>query len=109
MNRRLLFLLIGLAFAAAACTSQGLPSSYSDQDMRTERQFIAACEGALDDEDAPNYCQCAFYTIAAELSFEQFLELDEQLKDDPDSLSKEQRELFESVTTPCAFSADDVY
>jgi len=85
MFRRLLFLIIGLGLLTAACTSAGLPAGYSD-----------------------DYCQCAFYTIASELSFEEFLELDEQLKDNPESLSKEQRDLFDSVSSPCAFTADDV-
>ena len=108
MFRRLLFLIIGLGLLTAACTSAGLPAGYSDQDNRAEKQFIAACEGALDNDEAPDYCQCAFYTIASELSFEEFLELDEQLKDNPESLSKEQRDLFDSVSSPCAFTADDV-
>lgn len=108
MFRRLLLLTIGLALFGAACTSEGLPSSFADQDMRAERQFVAACQGALDDEEAPDYCQCAFYTIASQLSFDEFLELDAQLKDDPDSLSKEQRDLFAGVSTPCEYSADDV-
>lgn len=108
MFRRFLFIIIGLGLLTAACTSAGLPSSFEDQDNRAEKQFVAACQGSLDDEEDPEYCQCAFYTVASQLTFEEFLELDEQLKDDPGSLSQEDRARFESVSSPCAFSAADV-
>lgn len=110
MNRRLLSLLLGLAFTAAACTSEGLPGAYEDQDNRAEKQFVAACEDALaenDEDDVPLLCQCAFNTVAAELSFAEFLELDERLKDDPGALALEDRQLLEGVSLPCRFSADD--
>lgn len=108
MFRRVLLLLTGLALFAAACTSEGLPSSFADQDGRAEKQFVAACEGALDGEEDEGLCQCAFYTIAASFTFEEFLELDEQLKDDPGNLSLEERQLIEGVSLPCQFSAADV-
>ena len=108
MFRRLTLLIIGLAIFATACTSEGLPSDYADQDRRAEKQFVEACKGALDDGEAPEFCQCAFYTVAAELTFAEFLELDDQLKDKPDSLSLEQRQLIESVSLPCKFSEDDI-
>ncbi len=110
MSRRLLLLTLGLAFFAAACTSEGLPNSYDDQDGRAEKQFIAACEDALADEDSdngPDYCQCAFNTVAAELSFTEFLELDERLKDDPGALALEDRQLLEGVSLPCEFTSAD--
>ncbi len=113
MIRRLSLLLIGLSLFAAACTSEGLPSTYSDQDSRTETQFVAACEESLDgvpedERPADGYCQCAFYTVAAELTFEEFLALDERLRDDPGALQLEDRRLIEGITLPCQFSADDI-
>jgi len=108
MFRRVLLLLVALTLFAAACTSEGLPASFEDQDRRAEKQFVAACEGALEGEEEEGFCQCAFYTLASELSFDEFLELDKQLKENPQSLSKERRELIEGVTLPCAVSADDV-
>ena len=108
---RLAPVLLTLAFGTAACASEGLPNSYSDQDARAEVQFVEACEESLvetDQADSGEYCQCAFYTVAAELSFTQFIELDEKLKDDPGSLSLEERRLLESVSLPCAFSAADI-
>lgn len=110
MSRRLLFVIVGLALFGAACTSEGLPNSYEDQDDRAEKQFITACEAALeegDQENAAEFCQCAFDTVAAELSFNEFLELDDRLKDDPGDLSLEDRQLLESVSLPCAFSPAD--
>lgn len=101
---------MGLALFAAACTSEGLPDSYADQDGRPEKQFIAACEAALAEGDQPNvpdFCQCAFDTVAAELTFTEFLELDERLKDDPGDLTNEERNILEGVSLPCAYSADD--
>jgi len=111
--RRLCLLLAGLSLFAAACTSEGLPSSYSDQDGRAETQFVNACEESLagvpeDERPADGYCQCAFYTVAAELTFDEFLELDKSLRDDPGSLQLEDRRLVEGITLPCAVSADDI-
>ncbi len=100
-----------VVFAAAACTSEGLPNSYADQEGRAESQFVEACETALADsdvDDPADYCQCAFYTVASQLSFDEFLALDERLRDDPGNLSLEERTLLEGIETPCAFGADDV-
>lgn len=108
MFRRLLLLLTGLALFAAACTSEGLPSSFEDQNGRAETQFVAACNAALEGEQEEGFCQCAFYTIASSFTFEEFLELDEQLKNDPENLALEDRQLIEGVSLPCSFSAADV-
>lgn len=110
MSRRLSLVIFGLALFGAACTSEGLPASYEDQDGRTEKQFISACEAALEEGDQANaaeFCQCAFDTVAAELSFTEFLELDERLKDDPGDLTNEDRLLLEGVSLPCAFTEAD--
>lgn len=105
-------LLSSVSLFVAACTSQGLPSSFADQDGRAEKQFIASCESALDGEQEDGLCQCAFYTLAAELTFEEFLDLDEALKDEPTSLQNaewnRERGLIEGVSLPCSFSAADV-
>ncbi len=72
---------------------------------------MEACEESLVDTgeaDAGSFCQCAFYTVAAELSFAEFLELDDKLKDDPGALSLEERRLLESVSLPCEFDAGDI-
>jgi len=101
-----------LALFLAACTSQGLPSSYADQDNRAEKQFVAACVGALDGEQEDGLCECAFYTLAANLTFEEFLALDDALKDDPSNLQNaewnDERALIEGVSLPCGYDASDV-
>ena len=109
MSRRLRLFIIGLGFILAACTSEGTPNSFPDQDRRIERQFITQCVAAQpDDEDAADFCECAFYTAADSLGLEGFLELDEALRENPNGLSLEQRQLFEGVSLPCQLSADDV-
>ena len=111
MSKRFASLLFLIALIATACGSEGLPSSYTDQDGRAQRQFVEACEASLSGTevtDPPAYCQCAFYTVASELSFADFIDLDERLKDDPGALDSGTRDLINSVTLPCQFSADDV-
>lgn len=102
-------MILALGFIIAACTSEGIPSSFEDQNNRIERQFVAACVEAQDGaDDAQSYCECAFYTAAAELGFEDFLALDETLQENPDGLTFEQRELFENISLPCELSAADI-
>lgn len=112
MTRRLAQLFFGFSLFLAACTSEGLPADFADQNRRTETQFVSACDAALaegDDTPAEGFCQCAFFTVASELGFEEFLELDEQLRDDPGSLSLEERNLIEGVSLPCSITADEFY
>lgn len=112
MNRRLWLLLFVVSLIAAACTSEGLPADFADQDRRTENQFVSACNTSLDGGEVDlgeGYCQCAFYTLAVELEFEDFIALDERLREDPGSLSLEDRNLIESISLPCSFSEEDVY
>lgn len=109
MSKRLRLLIIGLGLFLVACTSEGTPNSFADQDNRIERQFVTACVAAQpDDEDATDFCECAFYTAANSLGLEGFLELDEALRENPDGLSLEQRQLFEGVSLPCQLSEEDV-
>ncbi len=114
MNRRLALLLAGFSIFLAACTSEGLPADFADQNRRTETQFVSACQTALADGesdlgDPAEYCQCAFFTVAVELDFEEFVELDEQLRNDPTALSLEDRQLIESISLPCIHTEADVY
>ena len=46
--------------------------------------------------------------MASELSFAEFVELDNKLKDDPAALSFEERQLLESVELPCQYDASTV-
>lgn len=102
-------MIIATGLFLAACTSEGTPGSFADQDGRVETQFVSACEAAQDGaDDATEYCQCAFYSASVEFGFDGFLELDEMLRDDPESLTFDQRQFFESVSLPCQFSEADV-
>ena len=112
MNRRLALLLVGFSIFLAACTSEGLPADFADQNRRTETQFVSACEAALADGEndlGEGYCQCAFLTVAVELGFEDFVALDERLREDPTGLSLEDRQLIEGVSLPCVHTEADVY
>ncbi len=116
VNRRLALFFLGFMIFLAACTSEGLPADFADQNRRTEAQFVSACETALAEGDAEEldgtpaeYCQCSFFTLAVELGFEEFRELDEQLRDDPTGLSLEDRQLIDSVSLPCSITEADVY
>ena len=110
MYRRFVPIVLALTIVLAACTSAGRPSSYDDQDKLAERQFREACEAALAEDEAnpQSYCECSFFTVAAELTFEEFSDLDDKLKDDPEALSNEERILLESVSLPCEFTAADI-
>lgn len=108
MSRRFRLIIIASGLFLAACTSEGTPGSFQDQDGRVETQFVSACEAAQDGDDATEYCQCAFYSASVEFGFDGFLELDEMLRDDPEQLTLEQRQFFDSISLPCEFSAADV-
>jgi len=100
-----------IALFASACASEGLPNSYADQDKRAENQFVEACKASLDgtdQADVDEYCQCAFFTIAANKSFAEFIELDDKLKDDSGNLSNDDRALLEGVSLPCQFDRGDI-
>lgn len=109
MSRRFRLMIIAGGFVLAACTSEGTPSSFVDQDGRVEAQFVSSCEAAQDgDADATEFCQCAFYTAASEFGFERFLEIDEMLRENPTDISFTDRTIFDSIELPCSFSAADV-
>ena len=111
MKRRLFLPLAIFALFAAGCASEGLPSSYSDQDGRAETQFVAACEESLvgtEVDDPASHCRCAFFTIASQFTFAEFIELDEKLKDDPGAFTLEERQLLEGVSLPCAVTEADI-
>ena len=93
---RLLVVVAALCFVAAACGNSGAPTSYEDNpaDYRgesdvgqAERNFRDGCEEAgLDDldeqvqENLADVCKCGFDEIRDKLSFEEFKELDDDLR-----------------------------
>lgn len=108
--RKPLLLALSFGFFAAACGSEGLPSSYQDQDDRTQTQYVAACESGIgnSEENPAEFCECSFFTVANTLTYDQFIDLDRRLRDDPEALTFEERELLESVNLPCEFDATTI-
>ena len=86
-----------LVLLAVACSSDGFPESYSDQiDEATglsnvEANWREGCEVGLADSDlagdANAVCACSFQEISTTIPFDDFIELDNQLKGDPTSLA----------------------
>ncbi|MCQ3809609.1 MAG: hypothetical protein KTV68_03550 [Acidimicrobiia bacterium] len=93
---RLLAVVAALFLVAAACGNSGAPTSYTDNpaDYRgepnvgqAERNFRDGCEEAgLDDLDQQvqqnlaDVCECGFDSIRATLNFEEFKQLDDDLR-----------------------------
>ncbi len=85
----LLVLCAAALLLLAACVDEGTPTSY---DNTVETNFIDGCKrAALDDAAispvAPRYCGCAWERLITEVSFEDFKNLDDEVKDDPDKIS----------------------
>jgi hypothetical protein len=78
--RPLCVVTISLGLVATGCGDRS-PSEYSDE---TEEQFMASCVPSLGESER-DVCRCAYDEIRGQLSFEEFQELDEQLRDDPDA------------------------
>ena len=110
MIRRLVPIVLALILVLAACTSAGTPNSYEDQDKLAQRNFREACEESVTDseDDPPSFCECAFFTVASQLTIDEFLDLGDKLSDDPEALSQEERTLFNSVNLPCGFTEADI-
>lgn len=82
---------------AAACSSDGFPVGYNDQDdpgtglTLVQSNWIKGCEVGLSEnlaEEANSVCQCSYerLSVPGGIPFEQFVELNAALKDDPTSL-----------------------
>ena len=93
---RLLAVVAALFLVAAACGNSGAPTSYDDNPDdykgeanvgQAERNFRDGCEEAgMDDldqqvqENLADVCECGFDRIREALTFEQFKELDDDLR-----------------------------
>ena len=72
----------------AACGESGEPTSYDDT---VEGNFIRGCEVAAEADAsirpvAPKYCACAYERLVAEIPFDDFKSLDDDVKDDPNKI-----------------------
>ena len=72
----------------AACSEGGEPTSYDDT---VETNFLEGCELAAEGDPAirpvaPRYCVCTYDRVRAEIPFDAFKGLDDDVKDDPDKI-----------------------
>ena len=78
----------------AACFDEGAPTSFDDT---VESNFLSGCEVAAQDDPAirpvaQRYCVCAYERVRAEIGFEEFKSLDDEVRDDPDRISDDDEE-----------------
>lgn len=83
-----------LVLLLAACSEGGEPTSFDDT---VETNFINGCELAAETDAqispvAPRYCACAYDRVRTEISFEDFKQLDDDVKDDADNIIDEDEE-----------------
>ena len=83
-----------MALLLAACFDEGAPTSFDDT---VETNFMNGCElAAATDAQispvAPRYCACAYDRVRTEISFEDFKQLDDDVKDDADNIIDEDEE-----------------
>ena len=90
----LLGMCAALALLLTACFDEGAPTSFDDT---VESNFMNGCELAAETDAqispvAPRYCACAYDRVRTEISFEDFKQLDDDVKDDADNIIDEDEE-----------------
>ena len=83
-----------VALLVSACFDEGTPTSFDDT---VETNFLSGCELAAEADPgispvAQRYCVCAYERVRAEISFDDFKNLDDDVKDDPDRISDDDEE-----------------
>lgn len=83
-----------LVLLLAACFDEGGPTSFDDT---VETNFMDGCELAAEADPeispvAPRYCACAYDRVRTEISFEEFEQLDNDVKDDADNIINDDEE-----------------
>ena len=111
---RFLLTVLAVVVLAAGCMSSGEPFSWEDQadesgEGLVEREFAAACMAANDDLSqmkAKTFCACVLDQVQAEVTFEEFTELDDFIDKHRDDVSKamlgEHYGWFVEATEACA-------
>ena len=97
-----------VALLVSACFDEGIPTSYDDT---VETNFLGGCEvaAAADPAISPvaqRYCTCAWNRLIAEISFEDFKNLDDDVKDDPDKITGDSDDEESAGATLSAIFAD---
>ena len=72
----------------AACSEGGEPTSFDDT---VQTNFLSGCEVAAEADPgispvAQRYCVCAYERVRAEISFDDFKNLDDDVRDDPEKI-----------------------
>ena len=83
-----------LVLLLAACSEGGEPTSFDDT---VEANFLSGCETAAETDPgispvAQRYCMCAYERVRAEIGFEDFKQLDDDVDDDPGRISSDDEE-----------------
>ncbi|MCY3663251.1 MAG: hypothetical protein OXH28_10620 [bacterium] len=83
-----------VALLLAACFDEGAPTSFDDT---VEANFLNGCELAAEADPqispvALRYCGCAYDRVRTEISFDDFKQLDDDVKDDPDKIIDDDEE-----------------
>ena len=107
-----------VVFVAAACSSDGFPEGYADQPQTlddgtevslVELNWLEGCTVGLADSDlasdANNICACSYAEVSGPggIAFQDFVELNNELKSDPnalgaaESMTPAERQLLEIV------------
>ena len=72
----------------------------SDYDARTEDDFMATCTADADQlgfTRSDDFCQCAYDDITAEIGYDDFVEIDAALSDDPSAVPDD----IDRIRTTC--------
>jgi hypothetical protein len=90
-HRRILLPVLGIALLAVACGTSGAPEEY---DSTTRDNYIDGCQVALDEDPqaapANEVCACAYAEIVRTIPFEDFKELDDDLRNDVTAIAETQ-------------------
>ena len=111
-----LALVASLVLVLGGCGSSSDPESWEEAeegDFEVRENFLKACleanlgEGGFNDADADAYCTCSFDEMRESLTFDEFKQLDDGLRSDPDpsDLAEEDRDVWdiaEDLLTGCA-------
>lgn len=98
--------LVAVALLATACGSSNDPTTWEEAEAQdgfpVRENFLDACLDAntgqqgMSAEEADSYCDCAFVDVREALSFDEFEQLDDDLREDSTDLRPDVRDLFEA-------------
>ncbi len=96
LKRRIgaIVVLVGVVLIAAACSSSGFPTSYEDQlndegVSNVEQNWMEQCQVKADElmgDNANTVCACSYSRIKAQIPFDDFIAMDDRLREDVGSL-----------------------